>query len=816
MYSNELNNDDIKVIEQMVNLKVLIVGANDITDYSFISKLPHLTNGSLGVVGWSQSHPSESSCEIDIIYFNNSSTFVIKNDVKDENGNYVAPLEDDWYTYNQETQEIIVLIDKLTYSSEYLKYEFIAKSANGDEYYIEHSKRLSHNWARTIPDVTSFVESTATIKVDYMYYSIPKVEYQWYKNGVMIEGATDRNLVIKGVKLEDAGKYTVVIKTNSMMVTSNEVLLTVKDYKELLATIELLDYSEDKIYFKGDTIKCKITANNGSGNYKNYQYSMYTRNGSTGKTTIASASGDIFEVEIESYGNAEIYVELYDSDGNKTRTNVVSFYVYDEIVGNLKIQGLTGGNSAVVGDSLRLKITSQGGTGGHTYKYVKENVETGKKQIIKDYSTSTSVAEKVTTQGTTKYIVYVKDPSGREVESNSVIVYSYDHLLTLDYSAEDVIKNLGEQFILSVRSCSNDTYTYKFVFENIKTGYETVISDYNDIKRRTCSFSSKGNRKATVYVKDSKGNISKSNSIIIKIYEKPLELSTEISGPFGDNVLYKGDTIVYNVNAEGGSGEYLYTFGYKKYGYSYFEESSNSNVYKKIMNSTGEYQLYTKVTDSDGNIMEYDFITVTVLDIKRPMTYLQIEGVKIVDSDSSTKLFGQLGNYITLKASAINGSGDFTYKYEVENVATGEKQVLKDYSTATTFITKPTSAGVLRYTVYAKDSNGCIVESDTITVNVCEKLDAKCIVNGTGDNIISYVGEKVKLSATAEGGYGDYTYSYIVYNKDTKKWARLADNIKSNTFTWKAKSAGNRIFYVDVKDSTGKIVRSTKLNVSVK
>ncbi len=32
---------------------------------------------------------------------------------------------------------------------------------------------------------------------------------------------------------------------------------------------------------------------------------------------------------------------------------------------------------------------------------------------------------------------------------------------------------------------------------------------------------------------------------------------------------------------------------------------------------------------------------------------------------------------------------------------------------------------------------------------------------------------------------------------------------------WKAKTIGNRVFYVDVKDSTGKIVRSEKVNVIV-
>lgn len=37
-----------------------------------------------------------------------------------------------------------------------------------------------------------------------------------------------------------------------------------------------------------------------------------------------------------------------------------------------------------------------------------------------------------------------------------------------------------------------------------------------------------------------------------------------------------------------------------------------------------------------------------------------------------------------------------------------------------------------------------------------------------------------------------------------------------NTYTWTAGSTVNREFFVEVKDSTGKVVRSSAVNVSVK
>ena len=75
------------------------------------------------------------------------------------------------------------------------------------------------------------------------------------------------------------------------------------------------------------------------------------------------------------------------------------------------------------------------------------------------------------------------------------------------------------------------------------------------------------------------------------------------------------------------------------------------------------------------------------------------------------------------------------------------------------------------------------------------------------------MGGNVNFAATGNGGAGGYTYKFIVYNKTTKEWAKLKDFSAVNKLTWKAGSAGERQFYVDVKDSNGTVVRSQVLNV---
>ncbi len=73
----------------------------------------------------------------------------------------------------------------------------------------------------------------------------------------------------------------------------------------------------------------------------------------------------------------------------------------------------------------------------------------------------------------------------------------------------------------------------------------------------------------------------------------------------------------------------------------------------------------------------------------------------------------------------------------------------------------------------------------------------------------------VTFVAEATGGKEGYTYKFIVYNRTTKTWGLVQNFSSNNTCTWTRGSAGDREFYVDVKDAEGNIVRSEMLNVKM-
>ena len=108
----------------------------------------------------------------------------------------------------------------------------------------------------------------------------------------------------------------------------------------------------------------------------------------------------------------------------------------------------------------------------------------------------------------------------------------------------------------------------------------------------------------------------------------------------------------------------------------------------------------------------------------------------------------------------------------------------------------------------------------------CTVCDAKTDVTvipatGTVEKPLTITASKteadktVTFTAKAAGGKEGYTYKFIVYNKTTGTWGLVQNYSSKNTCTWTKGSAGDRYFYVDVKDAAGNVVRSEALNVKI-
>ena len=349
----------------------------------------------------------------------------------------------------------------------------------------------------------------------------------------------------------------------------------------------------------------------------------------------------------------------------------------------------------------------------------------------------------------------------------------------------------GKELAASVKGGAYD-YTYKFIMYNPSADKWTLLSDYSSSRSYILNMKGNGERKIYVDVKDALGNVVRTSKTITLTGQEPLTVEAS-----------KNETdkqVTFTAAAAGGSSDYTYKFiVYNKTTgtWGIVQNYSDKNTCTWTKGSAGDRDFYVDVKDSDGNVERSQAMNVKIESTK-PTAVL---------TPSATTL--SAGGKLTLTAST-DKSG-CTYKFLIYNPSTNQWFKLQDFSSKNTCTWTAGSNGTRQFYVDVKDASGNVTRSKAVNVTIGGEgtLSVKTTVSAN----TSKPGDKITFTAVATGGKAGYTYKMVVYNKTTKTWGLVQNFNANNKITWTAGSAGDREFYIDVKDADGKVVRSSVMNV---
>ena len=364
------------------------------------------------------------------------------------------------------------------------------------------------------------------------------------------------------------------------------------------------------------------------------------------------------------------------------------------------------------------------------------------------------------------YDVYIKKPDGWGDKINC-------------YAYVDEKTNNGKWPGVEMKYLGEGVYAYNLPddFKNASIIFNDGVSQYPAAQQAGLEFT-KGQSMAYI------------NGSWTKVEKKADDIKITFSA---DTVSAKvGSEVKLTAQASGGSGNYTYKFIISDNSGNWYKirDYARSNTCTWRPGAAGNKTLYVDVKDSAGAYQR----AALPIEVKKVNEKLS---VKLAVSPSGT---AKVGSEVKLTAQASGGSGNYTYKFILSD-NNGNWYKIRDYARSNTCTWRPGAAGSKTLYVDVKDSEGAYqrVELPIQVTKQTEKLSVKLATLPAGT---AKVGSKVKLTAQASGGSGNYTYKFIL-SDNNGNWYKIRDYAKSNTCTWIPGAAGNKTLYVDVKDSAG-------------
>jgi len=474
---------------------------------------------------------------------------------------------------------------------------------------------------------------------------------------------------------------------------------------------------------------------------------------------------------------------------------------------DLAVSGKASESNIKKGDKVIIDAAASGGKGSYTYNYLVHNKDTNESScLVSSFIGSSSYTWTAVKAGSYEFFIEVKDSTGAIVRSSAITVEVTEPLSITGKISTSTAAINSKVVVNGIASGGSGNYTYSYLLHNKDTNqWSRLTPSFVSGSSYTWTAGSTGNREFFIEVKDSTGIVVRSSALNVKVAN-----SLSITGRTNASEAAVGSKVIISGTASGGNGNYTYSYLVHNKDTNAWSRLTSSFINKSsyiwVAGSAGKREFFVEVKDSTGKVVRSNAVDVNI----KAFSPLKISGKANVTSVI-------VGNKVIISGTASGGNGGYTYSYLVHNKDTNAwSRLTSNFVTANSYTWNAGSAGNREFFVEVKDSTGKVVRSNAINVKTEKKPATLTVIAGATSSQVS-VGQKIMILGTGNGGTGNYTYSYLVHNKDTNAWSRLTPSfVTNNTYTWTAGSAGNREFFVEVKDSAGKIVRSKAVNIIAK